>query len=103
MGLDRGVGEDAGRATLAIMARTHFGLSPFSSIGCGNVHMRCGFPPQGDFRTIHAIDTRLAAGCAACGDDGVSGQETELHKTECDVVGKVKAFEAGGNAKPEFI
>ena len=60
--------------------------------------MQCGLTPQRDFGTIHPIDTRLSARCAAGGNYGVAGEEAELHQAPCDVLWKIQPVQDPGFA-----
>ena len=55
--------------------------------------MRCGFPAERDFRAIHAVDARFAAGRAASWNDDVAGKKAELHQAARDVFRQIQAIE----------
>jgi hypothetical protein len=63
---------------------------------------RCGFTPQGDFRSIHAIYTRLAARCASGRYNHVSGKEPEFHQAAGDIFGKIDPIKSSGLALPKL-
>ena len=60
--------------------------------------MRCSFSSKSDFGSIHAINARVPARCAARGHNNVAGQETELHQTSRDVLGEIQMIEHAGFA-----
>ena len=64
--------------------------------------MGCSFAAQRDFGAIDAVNTRVAGGGAAGRDDGVAGQEAELHEAAGDIVGQVEMIEHTGFAFGEL-
>jgi len=54
---------------------------------------RGGLTPQGDFRTVHAKDTRIASGRAPRRSYGVTGDKPEFHQPARHIIGKIEAVQ----------
>ena len=64
------------------------------AIAHGRKSQACGrFPPEGEFRSVDAVDARIAARRGMRGGDVRAGEEPELHQTQGLVGGQVQTVD----------